>query len=85
MMEAALAARGGEYERGCPLSYRGSGGDAPGKIWELMVPEKRFYACFRSKCPVSNFNLKASLTYFLQYFASISAYTGDVAGIQRKI
>ena len=30
-------------------------------------------------------NLKASLTYFMQYFASISAYTGTVAGIQSKM
>ena len=28
--------------------------------------------------------LKASLTYFMQYFASILAYTGAIAGIQRK-
>ena len=33
---------------------------------------------------VSNLNSKASLTYFLQYFASISAYTGAVACIQRQ-
>ena len=32
----------------------------------------------------SNLSLKASLTYFMQYFASILAYTGAVAGIQRK-
>ena len=28
--------------------------------------------------------MKASLTYFMQYFASILAYTGTVAGIQSK-
>ena len=27
---------------GLPLSYRGPGGDPPGKIWEIVVPEKRF-------------------------------------------
>ena len=27
---------------GPPLSYRGPGGDPPGKIWEIVVPEKRF-------------------------------------------
>ena len=26
----------------------------------------------------------ASLTYFMQYFASVSAYTGTVTGIQSK-
>ena len=30
------------------------------------------------------FNFEASLTYFIQYFASILVYTGAVAGIQRK-
>ena len=54
---------------GVPLSYRGSGGSPPGKIWEIVVPEKRFQACLRSKCQVSNLILKASLTYFLEYFA----------------
>ena len=29
-------------------------------------------------------NLKASSTYLMQYFASILAYTGAVAGIQCK-
>ena len=29
-------------------------------------------------------NLKASLTFFMQYFAPVSAYTGAVAGIQKK-
>ena len=56
----------------------------PGKFWEIVVPEKRFKACFRSNCLVSNLILKASLTYFMQYFALILAYTGAVAGIQRK-
>ena len=28
---------------GLPLSYRGPGGDPPGKIWEIVVPEKRFF------------------------------------------
>ena len=59
MMEAALDARGESMrggERGSPLSYRGSG--------EIMVPEKRFKTCFRSKCQVSNLIVKASLTYF---------------------
>ena len=48
------------------------------------MPEKRFEACFGSKCQVSNLILKASLTYFMQYFASILAYSGAVAVIQRK-
>ena len=43
-----------------------------------------FEACFRSKCQVSKLISKASLTYFMQYFASILVYTGAVAGIQRK-
>ena len=37
-----LSCQGGEYERGFPLSYRGFGGSPPGKIWEIVVPEKRF-------------------------------------------
>ena len=52
-----------------------------GKLW---CRRSVFKACFRLKCLVSNLILKASLTYFMQYFASILAYTGAVAGIQRK-
>ena len=37
-----------------------------------------------SKCQVSNLILKASLTYFMQYFATSLAFTGAVAGIQSK-
>ena len=40
-MYAALGARG-EYERGVPLSYGGSGDIPPGKNWEIVVQEKRF-------------------------------------------
>ena len=32
----------GGMRGGVPLSYRGSEGDPPGKIWEIMVPEKHF-------------------------------------------
>ena len=49
-----------------------------------MVPEKRFSACFGSNFQISNLILKASLTYFIQYFVSVSAYTGAVAGIRSK-
>ena len=59
---SGVSLKGGEYERGSPLSFRGPGGSPPGKIWEIVVPEKRFKACFRSKCLVSNLILKASLT-----------------------
>ena len=46
---------------------------------------ERFKAWFRSKCPVSNLILKASLTCIMQYFALISADTGAVAGkVKRK-
>ena len=31
---------------GLPLSYRGPGGDLPGKVWEIVVPEKRFLSLF---------------------------------------
>ena len=31
---------------GLPLSYRRPGGDPPGKIWEIVVPEKRFLSLF---------------------------------------
>ena len=31
---------------GLPLSYRGPGGDSTGKIWEIVVPEKRFLSLF---------------------------------------
>ena len=58
-----------------PLSVRGSG---------ESLPEKHFYACFWLKFQVSNLIFIASLTYFMQYFASISAYTVTVAGIQSK-
>ena len=38
-----VSRKGGEYERGLPLSYRGARGISPGgKIWEIVVPEKRF-------------------------------------------
>ena len=46
-----------------------------------MVPEKRFYSLFGSTFQVSNLILKASLKYFIQYFASVLAYTSAVAGI----
>ena len=65
---------------GLPLSFRGPG-EKLGKLW---CRRSVFKACFRSKCLVLNLVLKASLTYFMQYFASILAYTGAVAGIQRK-
>ena len=50
------------------------------------MPEKHFKACFRLKYmyQVSNLILKASLAYFMLYFASISAYSGTVAGKQSK-
>ena len=76
--------QGGEYERGFPPLIWGSGGYPRGKNWEIVVPENRFLACFRSKCQVSNLILKAGLTYFMRYFASILVYTGAIAGIQRK-
>ena len=56
-------------------SMRGVSPSHIGKIWDIVVPEK---------CQVSNLILKASLAYFMQYFASILAYTGAVADIQRK-
>ena len=40
---------------GLPLSYRGLGGDPPGKIWEIVVPEKRFLSLFQVK--MSGFKL----------------------------
>ena len=41
------------------------------KIWKIVAPDKRFFtACFGSNFQVSNLILKASLTYFIQYFAS---------------
>ena len=68
--------KGGECERGSPPRTENFG-----KLW---CRRSVFQVCFRSKCRVSNLILKASLTYFMQYFASILAYTGAVAGIQRK-
>ena len=85
MVYAVLAARGESMRGGLPLSYRGSRGISPGeKFGKLWCRKNVFQACFRSKFQVSNLILKASLTYFMQYFASILAYTGAVAGIQRK-
>ena len=40
---------------GLPLSYRGPGGDPPEKIWEIVVPEKRFLSLFKVK--MSGFKL----------------------------
>ena len=37
-----LICKGGEYERGSPPSDIGGPGFFPGKIWEIVVPEKRF-------------------------------------------
>ena len=69
--------------RGLPLCYRGPG-DLPrenfGKLWcrrSVFKPILGQYVGFQTI-------LKASLTYFMQYFASILAYPGAVAGIQRK-
>ena len=42
----------GESMRGDFPSHLGVWG-VPGKIREIVVPEKRFTACFRSKCQVS--------------------------------
>ena len=68
-----------------PCHIGGLGGSPPGeKFGKLWCRKNVFQACFRSKFQVSNLILKASLTYFMQYFASILAYTGVVAGIQRK-
>ena len=39
---SGVSCKGGEYERGLPLSYRGPGGEPPGKNWQIVVPEKRF-------------------------------------------
>ena len=59
---SGLSLKGGEYERGSPLSFRGPGGCPPGKIWENCGAREAFLkACFRSKCLVSNLILKASL------------------------
>ena len=43
---SGVSRKGGEYERGSPLSYRGPGEDPPGNIWEIVVPEKRFLSLF---------------------------------------
>ena len=56
-----------------PLSFKGNCGAG-----------EAFLSLVRSKCQVANLILKASLTYFMQYFASISAYSGAVAGTQSK-
>ena len=82
---SGISLKGGEYERGVSPSHLGGPGEIPrekfGKLW---CRRSVFKACFRLKCLVSNLILKASLTYFMQYFASILAYTGAVAGIQKK-
>ena len=67
---------------GLPLSYRGPGEISREKFGKLWCRRSVFQACFRSKWQVSNLILKASLTYLMQYFASILAYTGAVASIQ---
>ena len=54
------------------------------KNCKIVVPEKRFSACFGSNLQISKLILKDSLTYFIQYFASVLAYTGAVADIRSK-
>ena len=68
---------------GDPLSYRGSG-MSPGKILGNFGAGEVFLSLFLVKMCGLNLTLKAILRYFMQYFASILAYTGAVAGIQRK-
>ena len=38
---SGVSRKGGEYERGLPPSHIGGSGISPGKIWEIVVPEKR--------------------------------------------
>ena len=81
---SGVSRKGESMRGGLPLSYRGPGGDPPKNFGKLCCRRSIFEACLRSKCQVSNLILKASLTHFMQYFASSLAYTGAVAGIQRK-
>ena len=69
---------------GLPLSYRGPG-ISPGKnLGNCGAVEAFFKPVLGQNVRFQNLILKASLTYFMQYFASILAYTGAVARIQRK-
>ena len=43
---SGVSRKGESMRGGLPLSYRGPGGDPPGKIWEIVVPEKRFLSLF---------------------------------------
>ena len=70
--------------RGGSPSHLGGPGEIPRKNLENRSAREAFLACFWYKFQVSNLISKASLTYFMQYFASVSAYTGTVAGIESK-
>ena len=39
---SGVSLKGESMRGGIPLSFRGPGGSPPGKIWEIVVPEKRF-------------------------------------------
>ena len=69
---------------GFPPSRLGGPGDLPRENLESRSTKEAFLSLFLVKVSGFNLILKASLTYFMQYFASISAYTGAVAGIQSK-
>ena len=43
---SGVSPKGESMRGGLLLSYRGPGGDPPGKIWEIVVPEKRFLSLF---------------------------------------
>ena len=82
---SVVSREGGAYDRGVLPLILGVRGLSPGKIWKVVVPEKHFKLVLGVKISGLNLILKASLKYFVQYFASISAYTtGTVAGIQSK-
>ena len=55
--------------RGClPLSYRAPGGSPPGKIWEIVEPEKRFLALFWVKMSVFKLNFESQFDILYAIF-----------------
>ena len=80
-MQAVLAAMGESMRGDFSLSFRESG-VFPRKIWEIVVPEKRFKACIGQNGRFLNFESQLDIHYAT--FCFNSAYSGAVAGKQSK-
>ena len=60
---------------GLPLSYRGPGGDPPGKNWEIVVPEKHFLSLFEVKMSGFKLNFESHFdTLYAMFCLNFSLY-----------